>query len=51
MYELIMNEKELKQLRAELIFEKKLGLIEDDTLGGRQTTERESEKRTDAAKK
>lgn len=32
MYELIMNEKELKQLRAELIFAKKLGLIEDDTL-------------------
>ena len=34
MYELIMNEKELKQLRAELIFAKKLGLIEDDTLDG-----------------
>ena len=34
MYELIMNEKEQKQLRAELIFAKKLGLIEDDTLNG-----------------
>lgn len=34
MYELIMNEKELKQLKAELIFAKKLGLIEDDTLNG-----------------
>lgn len=34
MYEFIMNEKEQKQLRAELIFAKKLGLIEDDTLNG-----------------
>lgn len=34
MYELIMNEKEQKHLRAELIFAKKLELIEDDTLNG-----------------
>ena len=34
MHEFIMDEKEEKQLRAELIFAKKLGLIEDDTLDG-----------------
>ena len=34
MYELIMNKKEQKHLRAELIFAKKLELIEDDTLNG-----------------
>lgn len=41
MYELIMNEKEQKHLRAELIFAKKLELIEDryPEWGGRQTTE------------
>lgn len=46
MYELIMNEKELKQLRAELIFAKKLGLIEDDTLDGvEDRRQKENQKR------
>lgn len=33
-HKFIMNEKEQKRLKAELIFAKKLGLIEDDTLTG-----------------
>lgn len=46
MYELIMNEKELKQLRAELIFAKKLGLIEEDTLDGvEDRRQKENQKR------
>ena len=46
MYELIMNEKELKQLRAELIFAKKLELIEDDTLNGvEDRRQKENQKR------
>ena len=36
MYKFLMNEKEQKQLKAELFFAKKLGLIEDDTLDGIQ---------------
>ena len=34
MHEFIMDRKEQKQLKAELIFAKKLGLTEDDTLDG-----------------
>ena len=34
MHEFIMDRKELKQLKAELIFAKRLGLTEDDTLDG-----------------
>ena len=46
MYELIMTEKELKQLRAELIFAKKLGLIEEDTLDGvEDRRQKENQKR------
>ena len=34
MHEFIMDRKEQKQLKAELIFAKRLGLTEDDTLDG-----------------
>ena len=34
MHDFIMNKTEQKQLEAELIFAKKLGLIDDDTLNG-----------------
>lgn len=46
MYEFIMNEKEQKRLKAELIFAKKLGLIEDDTPDGIQNRcRKENQKR------
>ena len=46
MYELFMNEKEQKHLRAELIFAKKLELIEDDTLNGvEDRRQKENQKR------
>ena len=46
MYELIMNEKEQRHPRAELIFAKKLELIEDDTLNGvEDRRQKENQKR------
>ena len=52
MYELIMNEKEQKHLRAELIFAKKLELIEDDTLNGvEDRRQKENHKREEMLQK
>ena len=52
MYEFIMNEKEQKHLQAELIFAKRLGLVEDDTLDGVQKRCRiENQKRKDMLQK
>ena len=41
MHEFIMDRKEQKQLKAELIFAKRLGLTEDDTLDGVVTMRKE----------
>ena len=52
MYELIMNEKEQRHLRAELIFAKKLELIEDDTLNGvEDRRQKENHKREEMLQK
>ena len=48
MHEFIMDRKEQKQLKAELIFAKKLGLTEDDTLDGvADRCEKENQRRTE----